>query len=497
MKPSLISREVRGQVRQHSRRQLPASRAGERGVTMALVAAAMVAIMAMAALSIDAVTLYLANAEAQRSADSAALAAARVISLSGITGTASTGTQASYWQQICGGATSLATQTAQAVATQNTVGGVSATVTVTYSVGTGTPNADCSTLSTGFAINPLVQVKVQRLNLPTFFARIWGKTGSSVSATAAAEAFNSSNSGSVISGGIVPVQPRCVKPWIVPNLDPLNPPANKGVYCNPANPTNAFCLPIASPTDGSITHPGISLGGTGANGVIGETFTLIPDCKNGGTCTTRSNPPVANRTSMGGSPVPPNLEYLPGEVSAASVGVPADGTDACSLAADSNYAQAIAGCDQNTVYQCGVTGGNVVDLSENPRSGDSAHGAQCLIHQATPGLSTVSGQDTMEDASYPFQITAGDNNPLKISGNVITSSNSVVTVPIYDGAALLNSTGTSNVTIVGFMQVFINSVDATGDVSVTVLNISGCSSTAASSPVHGSSPVPVRLITPP
>ena len=485
MKPSLIPG------------QLPVPRQGERGVTMALVAAAMVAIMAMAALSIDAVTLYLANAEAQRSADSAALSAARVISLSGITGTASTGTQVAYWQQICGGSTSLATQTAQAVATQNTVGGVTATVTVTYSVGTGTPNADCSTLSSGFAINPLVQVKVQRLNLPTFFARIWGKTGSSVSATAVAEAFNSSNSGSIVANGIVPVQPRCVKPWIVPNLDPLNPPANRGVYCNPGNPTNNLCQPIASTTDGSIVHPGISLGGTGATGVIGETFTLVPDCRNGGACTLRTNPPVANRNSMGGSPAPPNLEYLPAEVSQPSVAVPSDGTDACTDAAGSNYAQAVAGCDQNTVYQCGVTGGNVVNLNENPRSGDTAHGAQCLIHQATAGLGTVSGQDTMEDASYPFQITAGDNNPLKISGNVITSSNSVVTVPIYDGAALANQTGTSNVTIIGFMQVFINSVDATGDVSVTVLNVSGCSSSASSSPVFGSSPVPVRLITPP
>jgi uncharacterized membrane protein len=123
MKPPIISRQIRRQIRTH--------RQTERGVTMALVAAAMVAIMAMAALSIDAVTLYLANAEAQRSADSAALAAARVISLSGITGTASTGNQGPYWQQICGGSTSLATQTAQAVATQNTVGGVAATVTTT------------------------------------------------------------------------------------------------------------------------------------------------------------------------------------------------------------------------------------------------------------------------------------------------------------------------------------------------------------------------------
>ena len=57
---------------------------------MILVALAMIAIIAMAALSIDVITLYLAREEAQRSADAGALAAARVISLSGITGTAST-----------------------------------------------------------------------------------------------------------------------------------------------------------------------------------------------------------------------------------------------------------------------------------------------------------------------------------------------------------------------------------------------------------------------
>jgi hypothetical protein len=490
MKPPIISRH---QIRP----QLPAHRQDERGVTMALVAAAMVAIMAMAALSIDAVTLYLANAEAQRSADSAALAAARVISLSGITGTASTATQVLYWQQICGGTNSIATETAKAVATQNTVGGATATVTTTYSVGTGAQNADCSTLNAGFAVNPLVTVKVQR-TLPTFFARIWGKTGSSVSATAAAEAFNSSNSGSVVANGIVPVQPRCVKPWIVPNLEPLNPPESgpPPTYCS-----NATCQPLVSLTNGSITNPGISLNGTSNPGVIGETFTLIPDCRmGGGTCTLRTTPPppAVNRAAGGSTPGPPNLEYLPGEVSQPSAAVPSDGTDACSDAAGSNYAQAIAGCDQNTVYQCGVTQGNTVNLNENPRSGDTEHGAQCLIHQATAGLGVVTGQDTLSNSAYPFQITAGDNNPLKISGNVITSSNSIVTVPIYDSKNdTINGTGSSNVTIVGFLQVFINSVDANGDVSVTVLNLAGCSNSASSSPVSGSSPVPVRLVTPP
>ena len=59
-------------------------RAPERGVTMVLVALAMVAIIAMAALSIDVISLYLVKMEAQRAADAAALAAARVISISGI-----------------------------------------------------------------------------------------------------------------------------------------------------------------------------------------------------------------------------------------------------------------------------------------------------------------------------------------------------------------------------------------------------------------------------
>src|SRR5579864_7478898 len=74
----------------------------ERGITMVMVAIAMVAIIAMAALSIDVVTLYLAREEAQRSADAAALAAARVISVSGITGTADPASDPTSWGKICG-----------------------------------------------------------------------------------------------------------------------------------------------------------------------------------------------------------------------------------------------------------------------------------------------------------------------------------------------------------------------------------------------------------
>ena len=93
----------------------------EQGVTMVLVAIAMVAIIAIAALSIDVITLYLAREEAQRSADAAALAAARILSVSGITGDPSNAT--TRWSAVCGGSSSVASQAAQAVGMQNSVGG--------------------------------------------------------------------------------------------------------------------------------------------------------------------------------------------------------------------------------------------------------------------------------------------------------------------------------------------------------------------------------------
>src|SRR6266446_8748773 len=89
----------------------------ERGVTMALVALAMVGIIAMAALSIDVGTLYQASAEAQRSADAAALAGAKVLSFSGMTGDPKN--TSNQWSSAC----AAATQTAQTVANQNNVGG--------------------------------------------------------------------------------------------------------------------------------------------------------------------------------------------------------------------------------------------------------------------------------------------------------------------------------------------------------------------------------------
>src|SRR5580704_137226 len=243
----LIRRAARTTGRISNPRSREREREKERGVTLALVAVAIVSIIGMAALSIDIGTLYQAKAEAQRAADAAALAAARVISISGITGDPNN--NAGGWKPTCS-ATGAATVTATAVAQAqwNFVGGAPAsTVKVTYGPGAGA--TDCSTVlatTPSFAVNPTVTVYVQQATLPTFFGKIFGlitggtSTNSGVSATATAEVFNPSNSGTFASGGqMVPVQPRCVKPWIVPNKDPLNPAGCAGGACLPFVGTTA------------------------------------------------------------------------------------------------------------------------------------------------------------------------------------------------------------------------------------------------------------------
>ncbi len=461
-----------------------AHRSRERGVTMALVALAMVGIIAMAALSIDVGTLYQASAEAQRSADASALAGARVLSLSGMTGdpTNSSG----QWSAAC----AVASQTAQTVANQDIVGGAApSSVTVTFLPGGGT---DCSTAGPSFGVNPMVKVQVVQANLRTYFARIWGRTGGSVSATATAEVFNPSSSSLYAPNGLVPVQPRCVKPIIVPNLDPDNPP---NCVTGSASP----CQPFVNP-DGSIFNPGIRAAGGNPNAVIGETFNLVPDCSsNGPACNTLPggiqtflNPP---RVSVAG-----NLQYLPGLSPVASSAVPS-----CNGWSPNQYEKAVAGCDQSTIYHCGVQsaslGGsaNQVDLDESPGippSSDTSTAAECIVQQ-------VQGPDTLLTNVYPYQIRAGAGNAIVgANGLLITNSNSIISIPIYDGALLQQPGQQPPVTIVGFLQVFINVINAggiDGSLNVTVLNVAGCGTgvPAGTTPVYGTSPVPVRLITPP
>lgn len=468
-------------------------RIDEHGVTMALVALSMVAIISFAALAIDLGSLYEAKDEAQRAADAAALAAARVISISGITGDPTNG--ASGWATVCGGTTSVASSVATTVAQQNQVGGaplVAANINVYY--GNSGTNSDCTAAAAGstFGTNPIVSVVVQQPKLPNFFAHIFslmpGSTtsNSGVSATAYAEAFNPSETGGAAGNAMIPVQPRCVKPWMVPNMEP----AKAGV---------AFVSAA-----GSINNPGInSVNG----GVIGETFLLGSDCTvNRTNCEPGNlydNPPQYNGPN---NPTPNVLEYIPALVSGTPVAVP-------SCVTSTTFQPAIAGCDQSTVYACGVLDGTTVDLTENPvnptgLTGDSGTAAQCLVNYG----GAAGGYDSIDTAGvnqtptlFPILIHAGDNNPLVKAGLVasndyVSTSNSIVTIPIIttDSGGQLAGAKPA-VTVVGFLQVFIQSfgTDPQGNMRATVLNISGCGNSATNSPLFGTSPVPVRLIAQP
>ena len=181
------------------RRKKISVRKNEQGVIITLVAVFLLGVVgAMAALSIDVVTLYTARSEAQLAADAAALAAARVLANSGATSDTSGGSMLDAWN--------IAKPLAIQVAMQNKVGGAPLT-TVTPTRG-------------GSNGNPTVTVTVQT-TLPTFFARIWGTKTVIVKATAIAEAYNPTpGTGGVPPNPPLPVAPMCVKPWLLPNMSP-------------------------------------------------------------------------------------------------------------------------------------------------------------------------------------------------------------------------------------------------------------------------------------
>ena len=311
-----------------------------------------------------------------------------------------------------------------------------------------------------------------------------------------AEGFNPSDSGAVApNSSVVPVNPRCVKPWYVPNSDPGNPTA----------PNNFVNLPT-----GAIAHPGIFSVNTG---VIGESFTLFADC---GTATTNcdltnvDNPPAAanaaNKTTYigGAPPSTPNLEYLPGAVAPgrAKAGKRGDAEHVFRPGRHIHRFLAIAHCRTRPPDDDGVI--VVAECQQAPLV--NAPGYACPPRSAIARMAcsltnnaTVppDGLDTLTTTDFPFTMTAGDANRQVPSGKQISSSKSVVTFPIYDSSSGATFTGNqTQVVIVGFLQVFVNSIDAVGRLNVTVLNVSGCGNAATNPAVNGTSPVPVRLITP-
>jgi hypothetical protein len=441
------------------------------GATIFILAAMVFILLAISALAIDLGMLYVARSEAQRAADGGALAGAKAFVTSGFLSGAATQAQAE----------SIARQEAIDVAAQNTVGGQAAAVAA------GDVTFDFSVPG-----NPRIQVLVQRTSasgnpMPTLFARALGILEGNVSATAVAEAFSP-------SGTSVPVGTGCVKPWILPNCD-VN--LGHGTLANPNCPDgNDYWVDPS----GDVLNPGPVASG----GVIGDTIIIKPGLPSDAAVPGQFYP----------IQIPPGSEpALCPDCAKISYGSEGPG--------GALYRMNIACCNTNQ-FVCGQTA--EVDEQTGNMVGPTNQGVQCLIHQNNQncnGPASGCGQDWISDpANTPFNWTGGSNNPNPALVNqTITSTDSIVTIPLYDGSPL--SPGESGVnptvTIIGFLQLFVEKVGPPqSTVSAHIINIAGCgggssggggntgsgggdgSGSGSGGPITGpgGSPFPIRLIRP-
>jgi hypothetical protein len=434
--------------RRYSRRNFRApSRHGEQGVVIMLVAVFMLFVVgAMAALSIDVVTIYTAKSEAQLAADGAALAGARVLANSGATTDPT---------DLLAGGELIAQSVAIQVGQSSPVGGrnlIAANGEITVNFVTTVPG------------DPLITVHVQRTDLPTFFARIWGNRQISISATATAEAYNPSNVGGTSATTSPIVEPICVKPWLLPNVSPTV--AGGQIFV---------------PATGAISDQ--TLLGWSFTSPSGKAMSLSADC------------PDATGCALG-PPLPlPSWNYFPGD-DATTFPHPTHSLPSCTPALTTNYQESVAGCIP-IALACNATANIDTTPYLGTRNSDTADAVNCLTH------ATNNKGDVLAPAyppTEPFEFVAGQDNPITgTAGNNVMVSDSLVTVPVFDSTA---GVPTQNVQIIGFVQLFLNpdgnETPATGLVNTTVINLVGCGSGPRSlTPIsgNGDSPVAVRLVT--
>jgi Putative Flp pilus-assembly TadE/G-like len=446
---------------------LMSDRKGERGVTILIVAVAMIAMLAMLALAVDIVSLYVAEGDAQRAADAAALAGAKAFVSSGFTsGQLGDPTSGTAQDQVCNGSTGLADLQAQAVAAPNLIAGAAATSVTT---------------SCTFPINnPQITVTVQRTGLPSFFARIWGSRIISVSRSAKAEAYNP-------SGQSVPIQVHSVKPWLIPNGTP-NFYFNTTTY-NMFNNGSAF---IGQPP---------------------AKFTLNPNLT--------APPPAPTPTAVLfyaiDIPISPPTPVCPptSAVSCSNLGTGGS--------TRRDYEENIACSGMYSVKSTDQIDPSSPITMIDPVKGQIKNGqatiagTQCLIHADPGSVAPGSGQDTINPSAVgtPVTISGGYNNPNPALQNAlsISRSDSVVTVPVYDDKGVAPCTGNPPVCnqqlqIIGFLQLGIQYVDGSGNVYAVILNAAGSNpANSGTTPlpagwldsanfrhVNEAAPVPVRLI---
>jgi hypothetical protein len=454
-----------------------ANRKSEHGIIITLVAVFMLGVIgAMAALSIDVVTLYTARSEAQLAADAGALAGARVLANSGMTSASSSA--------VGGNAVPLAIAVATQVAASSLVGGRTLNPGASPCVAGQEICVNIPETGVNFITNPQVTVQVQRADLPTFFARIWGTTQVKVGASATAEAYNPLG-----VAGTWPVAPSCVKPWLLPNISPTTTGGQ-----------------IFVPSTGAIVDTTL-LGWVTPNGGGPGATRLKTECSvaNGGTADCL---PV-------GANAPTKWQYYPGTTDDATGSFPAPSASSCTGCGGFNsYQLSVAGCVQ-TPISCNSTVN--IDVTTNAaRDTETRTAVDALTH------STGNGGDSVDTAAgamppagtEPFQFLAGTENPIVLSGAIASGtdvmvSDSLVTVPVIDTspATWPPATYPNGVQIIGFVQLFLNPTGAqvpfNGHMHTQVINLVGCGTPAAGGaagqPIlgNGASPVAVRLVSPP
>jgi hypothetical protein len=168
-----------------------------------------------------------------------------------------------------------------------------------------------------------------------------------------------------------------------------------------------------------------------------------------------------------------------------------------------DFQQSIQCCDGVAFdfAQCGQSATPAAwDPSTNPNQGPTENGLQCLIH-TTAG----SNQQDMLDASKfvsgtgPVLISPGPYSQSLYGlqpADLMATSDSIITVPLFDNS---NRQLPANVTIVGFLELFVRDVGSgprSGNFSTVILNISGCGQAMGTAGISagGISAIAVRLV---
>ncbi len=428
-----------------SRRNPARERNAELGVTLVMIAGALVVILAAAGLSIDLGALYVERSEAQRAADAGALAGAQVFATSGCTLTATC---------LSPGVQSTATTRATAVAQQNLILGQTPTVpTPTFAPGGGS------------STDPLITVTAQA-PAKTFFLPL--SAGATISATATAEAYNPSGS---TSGPVI--CSSCLKPFFVPNCDP-----------NHASPVNTNC-PAGTGLNGGQPAAFFS-NNTIANGnaIVGQTWQLHLQ--------TSGNVQVvpSQWLEVDFSLTPPSCSGSGGSQSATV------------------WQQDVTQCATN-IITCGTQLCTLNGFKVGPNDK-----AVCqMITYGGSGCNAQGGSavDSVSCSNGGCTMTAGSGNPFYPQGTTpIPQSSALVAAPVYDGTM---QSGGGVVTVVGYMQLFIQDIQHKGNFdnidavivsAATCGNMSGpgCNTTGGGSGSGGTASgggatlIPVRLVHP-